>query len=176
MVKRNKNFLSPINFRNTEYGFTMLEMIVIIVLLGITLKFAMPSFNKPNTMMDVARRFIALAGNLRSMSVRDQQIQILNFSAAGFSPGYGEKTESILTEKKDHSTRTITLPDNVSLLDVERPNGEKETSGRIHFYKNGYADTVAVHLENDGGDEITLVVEPFLSKVRLYEGYREISE
>jgi len=156
-------------------GYTLLELIVIMVILSISLHFIMPSLKKPNSMQAVARRVIAISGHLRTMAVRTQEKQTLDYHSSGFNASVAKKTKTDMLDEEDRKTQSIPLPDDVS-LDVMRPNGDVQSSGTINFYPTGYADPTAIHLTKDGEDYLTLVVEPFLSKVRIYEEYWEFPQ
>jgi len=158
--------------RNMHSGYTLLELIVVMVILSIALHFIMPSLKKPGSMKTVARRVITMAGHLRSMAVRTQEQQSLGYSSSGFTISISKKTETDMLDEEESAKQTIPLPDDVT-IEVMYPNGDTRSSGSINFYPTGYADTVAIHLTKDDYDYLTLVVEPFLSKVRIYEEYWE---
>jgi len=155
-----------------EIGYTLLELIVVLVILGISLHFIMPSLKKPDNMKAVARRVITMAGHLRSMAVRTQEKQSLGFGPSGFTISIAKNTETDMLDDDERASQTIPLPEDVS-LDVLYPNGDTRSSGSIVFHPTGFTNPVAIHLTKDGYDYITLVVEPFLSKIRIYEEYWE---
>ncbi len=160
---------------NSNDGYTLLELIVVLVILGISLHFFMPSLRKPDSMQAVARRVITISGHLRSMAVRTQEKQTLDYHSSGFSAGVSKKTKTEMLDDEEREKQSIPLPDDVS-LEVSLPNGDVQSSGAINFYPTGYADPAAIHLTKGGDDYLTLVVEPFLSKVRIYEEYWEFPQ
>ena len=64
-------------------------------------------------------------------------------------------------------------PDDIQVLDVEYPGEEIISEGRadIHFYKRGYSDKAMIHVENNDNEQLSFLIEPFLSKVKVYEKY-----
>jgi hypothetical protein len=64
------------------------------------------------------------------------------------------------------------LPSEVNVVDVEYPEGERVTSGRVDigFYPAGYSDRVIIHLAHDQ-DRYSYQIEPFLPRVRFHEAY-----
>jgi prepilin-type N-terminal cleavage/methylation domain-containing protein len=156
-------------------GYTILELIVVIVILGISLHFIMPSLKKPNSVKSVARRVITMAGHLRCLAVRTQEQQILSFDPNGFKVSISGKTETDMLDDEERSNQGIPLPEDV-ILNASYPNGDTQSSGEINFYPTGYANPVAIHLTKDEYDYLTLVVEPFLSKVRIYDEYWEFPQ
>jgi prepilin-type N-terminal cleavage/methylation domain-containing protein len=153
-------------------GYTLLELIVVMVILGISLHFIMPSLKKPDNMKAVARRVITMAGHLRSMAVRTQEEQTMSYDPNGFTVSISKKTETDMLDEDESKSQRIPLPEDVS-LEASYPNGDTRSSGSINFHPTGYASPVAIHLTKDDYDYLTLVVEPFLSKVRIYEEYWE---
>jgi prepilin-type N-terminal cleavage/methylation domain-containing protein len=153
-------------------GYTLLELIVVLVILGISLHFIMPSLKKPNSMQAVARRVITMAGHLRSMAVRTQEQQTMSYDPNGFTISISKKSETEMLDEEDSKSQNIPLPEDVT-LEASSPNGDIRSSGTINFFSTGYATPVAIHLTKDGYDYLTLVIEPFLSKVRIYEEYWE---
>jgi len=156
-------------------GYTILELIVVMVILGISLHFIMPSLKKPNSVKAVARRVITMAGHLRCLAVRTQQQQTLSFDPGGFKVSISNDTDTEMLDADERSKQTIPIPDDV-IIEASYPNGDTQSSGDIHFYPTGYANPVAIHLTKDEYDYLTLVVEPFLSKVRIYDEYWEFPE
>ena len=65
------------------------------------------------------------------------------------------------------------IPDDVEVLDVEFPGNNKIISGLadINFYANGYSDMALIHIKDNDDNQLSLLIEPFLSKVKLYETY-----
>jgi hypothetical protein len=65
------------------------------------------------------------------------------------------------------------LSNDINLLDVEYPDEEKISVGRadIYFYKKGYSDKAIIHISNDDNERRSFLIEPFLSRVRLYNKY-----
>jgi len=70
------------------------------------------------------------------------------------------------------------LPENIKLLDVEYPDQEKISVGEadIHFNEKGYSDKAIIHLEKGDNEQFSFLIEPFLSKVRLYNSYTEFAD
>ena len=59
-----------------------------------------------------------------------------------------------------------------------RSSAGKEASGEatIHFSTRGYIEPSAIHLEADDGRQVTLVLSPFLGRVKVFEKYVEFVE
>jgi hypothetical protein len=46
----------------------------------------------------------------------------------------------------------------------------------IYFNEKGYSDKAIIHLKNDDNEKFSFLIEPFLLRVRLYNGYTEFED
>lgn len=70
-------------------------------------------------------------------------------------------------------TGAFQFSDSTQLIDVEFPiplplDINRMDEFLIRFYKQGYSDMAMIHLK-DGENDFTILIEPFISKVELYE-------
>lgn len=153
-------------------GFTLIEMMVVISLIGITLLLVVPRF--PSTLITddskiTSRWLIAKVQTLKERAVQDQKIYTLHI-------GIDNKrlwiTNEAMSDQEFQSAEYIgfQLPGNVRVLDVEYPNNRIISVGqaKIAFYRKGYSDRAIIHLE-DAEKRLSFQIEPFLSNVKLYE-------
>lgn len=86
-------------------------------------------------------------------------------------------TDELMSEEEMQNAEQqgFELPDDINLLDVEYPGKDKMLFGRadIYFYKKGYSDKALIHIEDSSNKQLSFLIEPFLSKVELYEKYVE---
>ncbi len=70
------------------------------------------------------------------------------------------------------------VPDDVEVLDVEFPGNNKIISGLadISFYTDGHSDMALIHIEDSDNNQLSLLIEPFLSRVKLYEKYSQFED
>jgi hypothetical protein len=89
-------------------------------------------------------------------------------------------THEAMAEEALQSAETngYKLPEDIKLLDVEYPDQEKISVGQadIYFNEKGYSDKAIIHLENDDNEKFSFLIEPFLLRVRLYNGYTEFED
>jgi general secretion pathway protein H len=79
-----------------------------------------------------------------------------------------EKKESV--EKKENR---LQLNDTVTVLDLWSWYGGLRSSDAvvIRFSKNGYVEPTVIHLRKDDGQEMSVVLSPFVGKVQIVDGY-----
>jgi len=161
-------------------GFTLIELTVVVCLIGTMLFLVLPrlenSFFLDNTHKAV-RRIIGTARILKDDAQRKQKRFTLVFNLDTNQMWVSTQAEP--EEKLQPRDRNpYILPSDVRILDIEYPSLGKITSGRadINFYKKGYSDKALIHLEDDDENQVSLLIEPFLSKVAVYEEYIQFEE
>ena len=155
-------------------GFTLIELIVVMALLGIMLMFSIPRFHEALFLDDTkksSRWFIAKVQSLKESAIRNQKQYFLHIDLD--LNRIWETDESMSPESLENAALdAAALPGNIKILDVEFPSIGKITSGRanITFYKTGYSDKALIHMQ-DGDEQFSFLIEPFLTKVTLFEKY-----
>ncbi len=155
-------------------GFTLLELIVVISLLGIMLVFTVPRFHETLFLDETktgSRWIIGKIQALKEAAVRNQKHYTLHIDLD--SERFWETDAAMSAEDLENASLNAgSLPSGLKIADIEYPIRGKISSGRadITFYKNGYSDKVLIHLQ-DGEEFISYLIEPFLSEVAQYETY-----
>lgn len=168
-----------INLRQNN-GFTLIELIVVISLISLMIFFAIPRFQdsvlSDNT-KKVSRWIIAKVHALKERAVRDQKLYILHVN---LDSNRLWMTNEFMSEQElqNAAQSAYELPDNIKVLDVEYPDEEIISVGRadIYFYKKGYSDKAMIHIENNDNEQLSFLIEPFLSRVRMYETYVDFED
>ena len=160
-------------------GFTLIELIVVISLIGLMLFFSLPRLQN-NPFLDdsnkSARWLIGKIQALKESAIRDQKQYALHIDLD--SGRIWETNESMSQEDLENAAlNSYALPEDVRIMDVEYPAIEKITSGQteITFYKAGYTDKAFVHMQ-EGETYLSFLIEPFLSNVQVtekYEGFQD---
>jgi prepilin-type N-terminal cleavage/methylation domain-containing protein len=163
---------------NNKAGFTLVELLLVIALIGIVLVLAVPSIRDTFTGDDLkkaSRQLVGLERKLRADAVRDQVDYLLCFDLANST--YWVIASDMTPEKqKEMKNRPHRLPSGVTILDVVDEKGIKKSSdeARIKFGKNNICPPTVIHLgENE--DRMTIVINPFLGVTDIYDKYIEIS-
>ncbi len=162
--------------RKTSGGFTLIELIVVLVLLSIMFTFALPKMDGFLFSSDTDRvsKWIFLnVASLKSKAVKDQVVYSLNADTDenSFFISTEEMDEEMLDEARKNSFK---LPEDVRIIDIVFPfeiSEEDEESTGILFYTKGYSDNAIIHVENSNGEKISYIIEPFLPSVDIREGF-----
>lgn len=155
-------------------GFTLLELIVVITLLGIMLVFTVPRFHETLFLDEgkkSARWIIGKVRALKEAAIRNQKNFTLHIDLD--TQRYWETDESMSAETRESAAlNAASLPGDLKIADIEYPIRGKISSGQaaIMFYKTGYTDKLLIHLQDDA-EYVSFLIEPFLSEVTRYETY-----
>ena len=158
-------------------GYTLIELIVVLVLVGMMLTLAAPRLRHAlltDHLKSTARKLVGIINNLRNETVREQKAYTLHFdlNSNRFWTDDPSMTEEELTLAREEGT---TLPSDVRIRDVWIKGEGKIVEGEagITFTRKGYTQSSAIHLRSDDGREFTLELRPFSGKVKILESYVE---
>ncbi|QTA93222.1 type II secretion system protein [Desulfonema magnum] len=159
--------------RNAEDGFTLIELIVVISLISIMFFFTMPRFQEAiglNESQKVSGWIMVKTQTLKENAVRNQKLHTLHIGldSGTMWTSSGDVTEEALEEGE---LKGYKIPEDIRITAVEYPVKGNVSMGRadICFYKQGYSDKVLIHIEDDDNNQRSLLIEPFLSKIKIYE-------
>ncbi|MDM8539126.1 type II secretion system protein, partial [Desulfobacterales bacterium HSG17] len=150
-------------------GFTLIELIVVISIVGTLLLFSFPLFSNFNLFSgskggtgDIVR----LINDLKKRAVEQDTDFLLHIDAVSAmlwitSDAMDDKDRQAAEEKG------VSFSQNLSVLDVKfLDSGQSEESKyQIRFSKQGYSDFALIHI-TEGEKNITLKIEPFLFQVQ----------
>lgn len=160
-------------------GFTLIEMIVVIALLGIMIAFTVPRLHSTLFLDDTdtaSRWIIGKVQALREAAIQKQKQYILHIDMDNHR--IWDTDESMSEEDRERAALdAYVLPGNVRIVEVEFPVGGKISSGRadIRFYKTGHTDKALIHLD-DGERQLSFLVEPFLTRIKVFEKYASFED
>lgn len=156
-------------------GFTLIELIVVISLMGLMLFFTLPRLGDNPFLEDSkqsSRWLIGKVQTLKERAIREQKQHSLHFDLD--SGLIWETNESMSPEDIENAAlnSSYSLPDDLRIIDIEYPHKGKTSSGQaeITFYKAGYTDKVLVHMQ-EGESYLSFLIEPFLSNVQFSDSY-----
>jgi len=161
-------------------GFTLIELIVVISLIGLMLFFSLPRL-QDNPFLDDSKQgsrwLIGKVQSLKESAIREQKQYTLHFDLD--SGRIWETNEAMSAEDIESAAlnNSYTLPDDLRIIDIEYPQKGKIVAGQaeIIFYKAGYTDKALVHMQ-EGDLYLSFLIEPFLSKVQFFESYASFED
>ena len=161
-------------------GFTLIELIVVMALMGLMLFFTLPRLGD-NPFLDDSKQssrwLISKVQSLKESAIRDQKQYSLHFDLG--SGRIWETNESMSPEDIEDAVlnSSYSLPDDLRILDIEYPQKGKIYTGQaeIIFYKAGYTDKALVHMQ-EGNTSLSFLIEPFLSNVQFFESYASFED
>jgi len=183
-----------------DRGFTLIEMIVVLALIGIMLFIGLPAFRDnlfDSSLKSTSRKVIGFVRGIREMAARERQSYYLHIDMIEESLWFAEdpdkpvwfdpmvqpqQTEKIPTvpesdkevkgEKTSHQKKLV-FPDEVRIFEVETADSGKFSGGekKIWISPKGYMEQMVLHLENRNEKIFSLHFQPFLKNVIIYEKY-----
>lgn len=162
---------------HTIKGFTLIELMVILIFIGIVLTFTIPKVQTSIVTDDLkasTRQMIGLIRGLKDEAVRDHKTCFLHFDLE--SDRYWIDSTIMSEEERARAAENaFLLPGGVHVLDVWFRDKGKQMIGRtaIRFSEKGYIQPSVIHLGSEDDRVFTLELSPFLGKVKIYEEYIE---
>lgn len=162
-------------FLASPRGFTLLELIVVMVLLAITVSLAVPrlaSFFSGDQLKTGVRRLVGLIHQCSQLAQRQQLPYLLRYID-------GEHRFVVEPERRQEEdgaaakARGLRLSDSVRVQDLWTWYGGTRAGEDfvIRFTKGGYVEPTVIHLRATDGAEISVVLSPFLGKVEVRDHY-----
>lgn len=162
-------------------GYTMIELIVVVVLIGIMLSMSVPKIRQSilsNNLKSTTRRIIGLVKSTRDRAIQKQSVYNFHIDFAEnkiwIKADAGDEAEGFDTEEfQSGRDNTFVLPPDVRVTDIWSRGGGTvaEGEGLIRFNEKGYIEPAVIHLEAENGDVVSLELTPFLGSIRIYDRY-----
>ena len=158
-------------------GYTLIELIVVVLLIGLVLTLTAPRLRNAlltDNLKGTARKMIGIINNLRNEAIREQMDYTLNFdmNVNRFWISSRAMTDEERTVAREEG---FNLPVDIHIDDVWVKGEGKIVEGEIgiRFIRRGYTEQSAIHLSSEDGRTLTLVLSPFLGKVKVINKYVE---
>ncbi|MFO7965301.1 MAG: type II secretion system protein [Desulfobacterales bacterium] len=164
---------SPVEPGKACRGFTLIELVTVIAILGMMLFFAAPRLDsfRGDDIREVSNWIMFNVAHLKKRALEDQKTFVLTveLDSNAFSI-FEEATGEELEEPFAH-VKTFRLPSHIHLVDVEYPGRGVVSTGKtdISMYPKGYSDQAVIHLQDESKRLRSFVIEPFLPTVAMSE-------
>lgn len=155
-------------------GFTLIELVVVLVLLGLMFGITVPKFRQAllsDSLNSTSLKLVGLVQDLRERAISGQVSYVLHLDIRGkkiwaFASTASEEEQEIARE------RAYELPVDVKIQDVwSWSSGKFFNEGIIRFSRKGYIEQSMIHLQSEDGREVSLELTPFLGSIKIHEGY-----
>ena len=169
--------INKVSLKGKEGGFTFIELTVVIFLIGLTLALTVPRLRcaiLTDDLKATVRRLVGTVRSLRNEAIREQKAYSLQFDLES-NRFWIESADMTDEDREEACKKAFRLPEGVRLLDVWRRGRGKKAAGEtaISFTKKGYMEQSVIHLASEDGRRFTLVLSPFLGKIKVLENYVE---
>jgi len=155
-------------------GYTLIELIVVIILLGLMFGLVVPKFRQAvlsDSLDATSLRIIGLVEDLRERAVNDQISYVLHFDIRGREL-WAFASDATAEEQETARERAYQLPADVIIEDIwSWSRGKIYDDATIQFSKKGYIEQSMIHLQSEDGRQLSLELTPFLGSIKIHNGY-----
>jgi general secretion pathway protein H len=163
-----------------QYGFTLIEMVVVITILSLVTLLVLPRLPTTDTadLRGSARSLAAAIRYLGDHSVTAKTLYRLHLNLTDSTVTVTRKGDDGADLPPDDTfLGRRFLADGITIEDVEIPRLGKVSSGEviIDFGGAGLEEFLTIHLQGAHDAHFTVAAYPQNGKVKLFEGYQEAS-
>lgn len=168
---------SPSTRSTGEKGYTLIEISVVVVLIGVMLLMAIPRVQDTLTndrMRSAVRNLSGTARDLKASAVREQVDHYLHLDLE--QRRFWNTRDDMSAENRTlRRNQARALPAGVRIADVALAGEGKKNQGEviIRFFSQGYVQPAAIHLTDDERT-MTLIFQPFLSTFEVHDKYVDV--
>ena len=170
-----------ISLKTKGHGFTFLEIVVVLFILGLLLLLIYPKFQSltEDGLQTASRHLVGVIQYLYHETIATRKIHRLSYDLKA-----SEYRVSVVNSNGELASpaplleRRVSLPRGVTFQDVVTLHQGKVTEGEAYtqFFPVGLAEKTVIHLADRGKRVFTLEINPLTGRVKVYEGYIEVKE
>lgn len=171
------------NKLDDKQGFTLLELIIVMVLISLTASFAVPKIRSSfyrDELSATAQGFVSLVTETAQKARAENTPFILRFhpDTKTFVALPVTTVPKTREEEQDKGYLRITLDDSISFTGGENQQDEDDQQGmnEIRFTSRGYTRKAVVYFENESGDQLSVILSPFLGVARILDGHVSLAD
>lgn len=161
-----------------EDGFTLLELLVVCMLISLLLVVSVPAFRDSvlnDPLRSAGRRIIGSIGAVRGLAVQEQQSYILFVDLDENDIWFRKEKEAATKDGEPVKRGQVKIDEDVNLRDYWGKSSGTMSRGvkKIWISEKGYVEQSVLHLENDDGEQLSLLLSSFIPGVEVRDGYYE---
>jgi len=159
-----------------DRAFTLIELIVVMALMALVASFAVPrigDFFYADQLKVTVRKLVGLIHRSSQLAQRQQIPYVLTYRPDERAFVAAPEERAGRRETDGGAEERLRLADTVTLRDLWSWYGGVQAGegAVIRFNKNGYVEPTVIHLRTDGDEEMSVILTPFLGKVKIVDGY-----
>jgi prepilin-type N-terminal cleavage/methylation domain-containing protein len=155
-----------VNHRLRDQGFTLLELIIVVLVIALVLAVSYPSLSRGTAaihMRATARDILNVFRYAREKAVTEQTGMQVAVNR--------DKQELVLSDDLGEGSRSYVLPHDVKIRRMALAGTEVMDGPLIvRFLPNGSAENAEVLLQSDNGSELRIVTDPITGGARVQSG------
>lgn len=170
-------------FSRPSPGFTLLELVVVIAMISILTALTIPRLPGSlffDDLKSTSRKLVGIIAETSQEAIRNQRPYLLTIDMEENSIQAAGEEEEVRMEDDAQvpGKRELMLPESVRIFEVSSVYGGRRTMGTtvIRFSQKGYVDKTHIHLRSDEGDEMTVMLSPFLGVVKIADTYVDLDQ
>ena len=162
-----------------ERGFTLLELIVVMSLISLSVGFVLPQIYSAfsgGELRAAVRRFAGLVAETGQEARLRRTAFVLRYDREQRSFIASSADEAAEGLEDGAAQRKIQLGGSVKVTEIAAAHRSGDAGMSIFFDQRGYADKTAVCFRHDNGDEMTVMISPFLGLTKILDGRVSLEE
>ena len=166
-------------------GFTLLELIIVMVLISLTASFAIPKIRSSfyrDELSAAAQSFVSLVTETAQKARAENTPFILRFQpdTKTFVALPVTTIPKTREEEQDKGYLRITLDDSISFTGFtggeNQQDEDDQEMNEIRFTSRGYTRKAVVYFENESGDQRSVILSPFLGVARILDDHVSLAD
>ena len=154
-----------------DQGFTLLELLIVVVLLALVISLSYPSLSRGSTALHLratGRDILSTFRYAKEKAVTEQTAMMLTIDR--------EKQMLVLSDSFGEGSRKYTLPKDVKIQRMAL-GGTEIAQGPlvVRFLPNGSSDIAGILLRSDTGSHLRIISDPITGGARIASGQGDIA-